>query len=475
MTLSTVPRYDPDGVDETTGHAVVLGASMAGMLAARVLSDRYVTVTVVEQDRLRDEAVRRRGVPQATQPHGLLEGGRETIEDLLPGYCDALVDAGGVEVDTGTDVEFYDDGVELARSGGERTMLCASRPLFELIVRRRLATVESIELRDGCTFLDYLHDECRGAVDGVRIRDEAGESADLEADLVVDATGRTSRTPSWLAEHGYPEPSLDEVHIDVQYGTVQIRRPAGDRRTVFLPASHPYRRGGLVVPVEEDRWIVNLHGFHGDHPPADVEGFREFADGLVTPVIADLLDALPVLSESVDRYPIPSSRRYRYEDLDSFPEGLLVVGDAVASFNPIYAQGMTVAAFEALCLHHELAAGDDDLAPRFFDAAASVVDVAWSMGVGPDFEFPETEGPRPSGSRVAGWYMGRLQRRAREDPVLTEALTRVIQFERPPTSLFRPGIAWRVLSPFAGLFGSDDPASTEDTGPSGVVTSSGED
>ena len=454
MTLATVPRYNPESVREMGGRAVVVGSSVAGLLTARVLADRFAAVTIIDRDQLADEPEPRPGVPQSSQPHGLLEGGRATIEDLFPGYCDALIDAGGVEVDTGSDVEFYDDDIELAQSGVERSMYCATRPLLELIIRRHLIAVEGVELRGGCTFLDYRHDDRRGVVEGVQIQNESGKTTTLEADLVVDATGRTSRTPSWLAEHGYQKPPLDEVRVDLQYGTVQVERPPGNRRTIFLPASHPYRRGALVVPVEGGRWIVNLHGFHGDHPPDDFDGFRQFAEGLATPAVAELLYETRVTSETVDRYPIPSSRRYQYEDLERFPEGLLVVGDAIASFNPIYAQGMTVAAFEALVLHHTLADGEDALAARFFEAATSVIDIAWSMGVGPDFEFPETEGPRPSGSRLAGWYVGRLKRRARRDPVLTEALTQVIQFERPPSSLFRPHVMWRVLSPISGLFGS---------------------
>jgi len=148
-----------------------------------------------------------------------------------------------------------------------------------------------------------------------------------------------------------------------------------------------------------------------------------------------------------------------YEVLDRFPEGLLVVGDALASFNPIYAQGVTVAAFEALVLHHALADGVDDLATRFFGAAASVVDTAWSLGVGPDFEFPGTEGRRPSGGRAAGWYVSRLRRRARSGPVLREVLARIIHFERPPSSLFHPRVMWRLLSPVTGWFHTAEPES----------------
>lgn len=447
MTLATIPRYDPDRITGTDGHAVVVGASMAGMLAARVLADRYASVTVIDRDPLPDEPVARRGVPQSAQPHGLLEGGRATIEDLFPGYFDALVDAGGVPVDIGTEVETYNDGIQLARGEMEsKTMYCATRPLFDLIARRHLRDIDGVGLRGSCQFVAYLVDDA-STIRGVRIRDETGETVELAADLVVDATGRTSRTPAWLDAHGHPRPQLDEVRIDLSYGTVVVERPPDDRRMMLIPAAYPATRGGVVVPVENNRWVVNVHGFHGDHPPSDARELRTFAAGLATPAVLELLRNHSLVDEAVHQYPIPSSRRYRYETLDRFPEGLLVVGDAIASFNPIYAQGMTVAALESLWLHHVLAEGDDDLASRFFGRAAAVVDLAWSMSVGPDFAFPETEGPEPSRNGLVGRYLSRLTRRARHDPYLTDAFSQVIQFEHPPSSLFRPSVLWRVFAP----------------------------
>jgi 2-polyprenyl-6-methoxyphenol hydroxylase-like FAD-dependent oxidoreductase len=456
MTLATIPRYDYDRVKGTDQHAVVIGASMAGMLAARVLADRYSTVTVVDRDPLPDEAVARRGVPQSRQPHGLLEGGRATLEDLFPGYCEALVEAGGVVVDIATELEHYDEGEPLARDPAvtETPMYCATRPLFDFVVRQQLATVEGVELRGSCQFLDYLLDG--DTVRGVRIRDEAGETGELAADLVVDATGRASRTPAWLEANGYPRPELDEVRIDLSYATVLLERPSDDRRTMLVPASYPDTRGAVIVPVEGDRWAVNLHGFHGDHPPSDVHGFRTFAADLSTPAVLELLDTHRLVDDEVHQYPIPSSRRYRYDELETFPGGLLVVGDAIASFNPIYAQGITVAALEALSLHHVLADGDDALAERFFDRAASVVNLAWSLSVGPDFAFPETEGVHPGGNALVERYMARLLRRAHYDPKLTDTFGRVIGFEQPPTSLFRPAVLWRVLSPVASARGRSE-------------------
>jgi hypothetical protein len=165
------------------------------------------------------------------------------------------------------------------------------------------------------------------------------------------------------------------------------------------------------------------------------------------PEPAAIVDDHPLATDRIDRYPFPSNRRYRYEALDRFPDGLLVVGDAVASFNPVYAQGMSVAALEALVLHHVLADGTGALARRFFDRAAAVVDVPWNLAVGADFGFPETTGPRPRGTPFVDWYLGRLVGRAHTDSVLTDAFLRVLTMERPPGSLFRPGVLWRVLGP----------------------------
>lgn len=448
MTLASVPRYDPDRIDERDGHAVVIGASMAGLLAARVLTDRYESVTVLDRDLLPDEALARRGLAQATQPHALLEAGRATIEDLLPGFEEGLLEAGGVVADVATDIDFYAEGGFLSPPPASMPMYCATRPLFDLIVRRRLADVEGVSLRAPCSFVEYLAPD-PSIVEGVVIR-EAGEVIELAADLVVDATGRSSRTPAWLDAHGYDRPHLEEVRVDLAYSTVVVERPPADRRVILVPASHPHSRGGVVVPVEGDRWIVNAHGFHGDHPPTRTEKFEAFGDfaaGLPIPDVRDILDSYTLADDRIHHYPIPSSRRYRYGELDRFPEGLLVIGDAIASFNPIYAQGISVAALEALSLHHCLADGDTDLARRFFARAEEVVDLAWTMAVGPDFAFPETEGPKPRGSALVERYVARLTRKAHRDPELTDALYRVMRFERPPTTLFRPGVLWRVLKP----------------------------
>jgi 2-polyprenyl-6-methoxyphenol hydroxylase-like FAD-dependent oxidoreductase len=369
------------------------------------------------------------------------------MADLLPGSVDDVVAAGGVVTDFARGVDFYAEGGLLADGPAPIETISASRPLFEHLVRQHVTDVENVDLRANCQCTDYLLDEAGTTVEGVAIR-ENDVTETLSADLVVDASGRTSRTPAWLAAHGYASPAVDEVEIRMAYSTTFVRRPSGDRRTYLAPPSPPRTRGGMAAPIEGNRWIVNLQGVHGDTPPTDREGFRRFAASLPVPELARLLDEHEWVAEGIVHYPFPANRRNRYEDLDRFPGGLLVVGDAIASFNPVYAQGMSVAALEALVLHHVLAGGREDLAPRFFDRAASVVDIAWTLAVGSDFGFPETRGERPRGTAFVNWYLGRLLRRAQTDGALTDAFVRVLGMERPPGTLFRPGVAWRVLRPF---------------------------
>jgi 2-polyprenyl-6-methoxyphenol hydroxylase-like FAD-dependent oxidoreductase len=282
----------------------------------------------------------------------------------------------------------------------------------------------------------------------VQIRNEAGGIEDISADLVVDCTGRTMSTPNWLETHGYRRPPRDEVEIDLAYGTITVDRPADDRRAFHVMPCPPRTRNAVVLPIENDQWIVTLSGIHGDHPPDDIEKLLEFAASLPIDDIEQLIEAHEITSTEIKRYPFPASVRRRYWELRGIPNGLIVLGDAIASFNPIYGQGMSVAALEALQLHHALAeSGLDDLARRFFDRAESVVDDAWNVSVGTDFRFAETTGPKPPGTDLLNRYLARLTRKAHEDGTLADAYARVVTMQEPPTSLLRPRIAWRVLKP----------------------------
>jgi 2-polyprenyl-6-methoxyphenol hydroxylase-like FAD-dependent oxidoreductase len=454
MTLANTTRYDADQVRSLGDRAVVLGASMAGLLSARVLLDAYDEVIVVERDSMPSTPTPRRGVPQGHHVHVLLEAGRATLCDLFPSYGEDLIDAGALIINVGEDLEQYESGGVLAPPATRMEMYCASRPLLEGVAAERLRALDGVEIRDDCQFTEYVADESASRVEGVRVRED-GDTAAIPADLVVDATGRSSRTPRWLADHGYEEPPVSEVDVDFVYSTARFDRPAGDRRMLFAPQSPPRTSGGAAFPVEGGEWLVTFGGMHDADPPATVAGFESYADRLPLDGIDRIVAEHDVVSEGVDRYPFPSNRRRRYEALDRFPENLVVTGDAIASFNPIYGQGMSVAALEAVRLHHLLATGDTDaIGRRFFREAAEVVDIAWSMAVGADSAFEATTGPSPTGVGLFNRYLSRLLERAQTDPELSEAYYRVVGMEEPPTALLRPRTVWRTLGPRLHTTGS---------------------
>jgi len=444
VTLENVTRYDCERLGGVGEHAVVVGGSMAGLCAARVLADAFDRVTVLERDPFPEEPVTRDGAPQTSHPHAMLEAGRVTLENFFPGFGEDLLSAGGLMVDAATEMDYYDRGGYLTTPPNRLPMYCATRPLFEHVVRRRVRALDGVRLRGETPATDYRLDG--DTVTGVTVRDGDGETA-LSADLVVDATGRTSRTPGWLDENGYPTPDTEAVEVGVTYSTVRVERPPDDRRVLFVPPDSPRTRGGVALPVEDGRWEVIIQGVHGDDAPTDSEEFIAFAESLPVPDLGEIAREQTWVSD-VHHYPFPNSLRRRYETLDRFPEGLVVTGDAIASFNPVYGQGMSVAALDALSLHHALAAGGlDGLGVRFFDRAAEVVDVVWKLAVGRDFEFEETAGPKPLGTDLFNRYVARLIRRAHSDPLLAEEVYRVFRLEQPPTALLRPGVVGRTLSP----------------------------
>lgn len=448
MTIANLPRYQSDRLSTRGQRAIILGASMSGLFAARVLADAYETVTIIEKDELPDTPDSRDGVPQGNHPHLLLKAGQQTIEDFFPGFCEKLLTAGGLLIDWTSDLYYYDEGGYIAGGPTRIPMYAASRPLFEIIVRRQVAQINEVEFRENCQFRSYLTNSDETAVTGIEMWDEAGSTERLTADLVVDATGRTSRTPAWLDTIGYQSPPVDEVEINVTYGTVQLSRPDDDRRMLFIPPSGSRTKGGGAFPIENNRWLVTLVGIHDDQPPSDPDSYIEYARDLPGPNLGQLLASHEWVNETIKQYPFASSIWRHYESLDRFPDNLLVIGDAVASFNPIYGQGMSVTAMEALQLHHLLAdTPPSALALRFFDQNARLVRIAWRLSVGADFQFEQTQGPKPFGTDLFNWYVSRLIRSAHTDGVLANRFARVVMMDSSPTALIHPDTLYRVITP----------------------------
>lgn len=441
MSLASIPRYDPNDAERTAGTAVVVGGGAAGLIATRVLADHFERVVLCERDPLSDSVAFRRSVPQDRQPHLLLGAGQAILDDLLPGLTESVIRSGGMLIDWTRDLIYYEAGGHIASGSESIPMLAASRPLLEYEIRSRVRAWQGIELKAPCHVSGYhLVD---GQVSGV-----VTDQGVLEADFVVDASGRSSTTPSWLAENGYERPAVEEVTIDVEYSSVRVSRPSHERRMVIVPPSAPRTRGGGAFPIENDQWIVTLQGMHGDSPPSSIESFRAFTKALPIDDLTQILEDHSIESENAAVYPFPVSRRHRYERLADRPDRLVVIGDALATFNPIYGQGISVSALEAMELHQALLGDRIDVAvDRYFKRAATVIDSAWRLSVGSDFRFDQTEGPRPRGTRLTNRYLERLFKRAHTNAHLAEAFAGVAMMQRPMTDLLRPSILWRVYRP----------------------------
>ncbi len=429
-------------------RAVVLGASMAGLLAARVLSESHDEVVLVDRDSLDDGAVARRGVPQGRHAHGLVAQGQQILEGLFPGLTDDLVRAGVRVGDFSGDIRWYFGGRRMRPSRSGLLSLAASRPVLEDHVRRRVFAVPQVTVCSGHSIDGLVTDRHGGRVVGVRVTAVGGEQTTLESDLVVDATGKGSRTPVWLEELGYERPVEEQVGIRLAYTTRHYRLnsdPFGEDIAIIPAATPSHPRGAFFYPVPsgEGHVQLSLTGVLGDHPPTDPDGFTEFSRTLPIPDVHDaIVDAEPL--DEPTRIHYPASVRRRYEDLRRFPEGFLVLGDAVCSFNPVYAQGMTVAAREALSLRRHLRAAEPLMATRFFRDVGRDVQAPWELAAGADLGYPGAEGRRTLKTRLANAYTSRLQRAAEHDARLSEAFVRAAGLVAPPQSIMRPNLLLRV-------------------------------
>jgi 2-polyprenyl-6-methoxyphenol hydroxylase-like FAD-dependent oxidoreductase len=430
-------------------RAVVLGASMAGLLAARVLADAYAQVTVLDRDELSETPMHRRGVPHGSHIHGLLARGHQALEELFPGLTAELVAHGVPAGDMLADARLYLSGHRLRQAHAGLVVLCASRPVLEGHVRARVRALPNLRFIDRCDIVGLAATPDGRRVTGVRVLRRAAGSAEqvLGADLVVDATGRGSRTPIWLEALGHPRPQEEQVRIGLGYATRTYRLPPdalGGDLAVLQAATPQHPRTGALQMLEGDRWMLTLGGILGDHPPTDPDGFLDFARSLRFPDIYETIRDAEPLDDPVP-FRFPASVRHRYERLDRFPDGLLVMGDAVCSFNPVYGQGMSVAALEALTLRRHLERGAAPQPRRFFGDLPRVVDVPWDIAAGGDLVFPGVQGRRTLKARMVNAYIARLHAAAAHDASLASAFVRVAGLVAPPQTLLRPDVAVRVL------------------------------
>lgn len=445
------------------GRAVVIGGGIAGLLAARVLADHFEKVLLLERDKYPDSPGLRSGAPQAKHVHLLLLRGKEILENFFPGLSKELITLGAETVKMGPELgvlTYY--GWRVKHPGGLK-LLAFTQPLFEWCIRRRLANITAVKTMEGCRVTGLVAGKDGNSVKGVRVHfsREPNQEKRVYGQLVVDTSGRFSRTPDWLSELGYREP--DETVVDPYLGYASRFYEKPEEFVSGSPGSEEWKallilgkppdqtRGGVLLPVENDRWHVTLVGVGGDYPPNDEAGFLEFAGTLRSGIIYDLIsDARPL--SPVTGYRSTKNRRRHYEKLSRWPKGFIVMGDALCAFNPVYAQGMTVAAQQAIVLEQCLDKNpqnsfhEENMARNFQREVVQAIETPWMMAVTDDVRWPETEGGN-SGfpEHLKHLYLDAVIALATESPEIDELFAQVAHLVEPVDKLFHPRVALRAV------------------------------
>ncbi|MFO1146633.1 MAG: FAD-dependent monooxygenase [Rhodospirillales bacterium] len=446
--VRAAPRY---------ASAVVIGGSIAGLLASRVLSAYFERVTLVERDRFPAQAGPRKGLPQARHLHVLLARGRDALQQLFPGIAGEMMAAGAETIDAGHDIAWLTQAGWGARFRSQICSFACSRPLLDHVIRRRVAAIRNITIREATEIAGLRLAADGRRIAGVVVNDRtSGARKDIAANLIVDASGRASRMPDWLADFGFERPEETVVDAHLGYASRIYRRPPAapaDWKCLYVQAAPPERtRGGVAFAIEGGRWIVTLGGVGGDYPPTDEAGFDQFMRSLASPELFEAVEGAEPLSP-IAGYRATENRWRHYERLSRRPEGLLVLGDAACAFNPVYGQGMTMAALGALLLgdslktwHQRRHPAFDGLAATFQRALAGINKNPWLLATSEDFRSPLLDGARPGlSSRLTHRYLDRLIAHTTSDQDLRCVFLGVLHMVNPPDALFRPDILARVL------------------------------
>ena len=435
--------------DQRGGRAVVLGGGMAGLLAARVLSDKYADVVVVDRDKLTGTTGARNGVPHGRHAHCLVARGQQIYEELLPGLTQGMSGAGVRLGDFNGQIQWYFNGHRLAASASGLICVSSGRPILEQHVRQHVQQIANVSFREQFDIVGLVTTPDAGRVTAARIqrREQGGQPEMLAADLVVDTTGRGSRMPSWLADLGYEAPPEDRIKVDLAYTTRHYRlksNPFTHDIAINQAGTPVFPRGVFCYLLPDGLTVeLSLTGVLGDHAPTDPTGFHDYIKSLPLPVHWEFVRDADPLDDPV-RFKFPASVWRHYERLTRFPDGLLVMGDAVCSFNPVYAQGMTVAGMEALTLRGHLQ-GTGPLNPAaFFGEIAEQIAGPWQFSAIADLGYPGVEGERTDEIRLVNQYVPAVLAAATQDPVVTDAFLRVAGLVEEPMSLMHPDIAIRV-------------------------------
>jgi 2-polyprenyl-6-methoxyphenol hydroxylase-like FAD-dependent oxidoreductase len=450
---TALPSSRADGATPLAARAIVVGASIAGMLAARVVAPHAREVIVLDRDVFEATPGPRRMTPQSAHVHMLLKGGENAINRMVPGFRDAIENAGSVKVRAGLD---FLGGSELGfgpRWDSEMDLHAQSRWTLEHCLREQvLASTPNVTLRSGITVRGLRVDAASNRVTGVNI--EGGDDASMDADIVIDASGRGEAALRWLSALGLALPEIEQVGVDFGYASAVLELdPEQARDWKGLAMGNLPRvgaRGAVILPIENGQYMVALGGRAGDYPPDTAEGIVEYAKSLPQGLMHETLSRAKFVSP-VARLIYPANRFRHYERLETLPEGLMPIGDAVCSFNPTYGQGMSSAAMQAEALQEVLTARDATeslrtIGQRYLQRAAEVCRMPWRQANYNDFLYPTTEGDREMFTQEELAYRMQVQIAAMRDPELRKLSHEVGQLLIPFEALLAPEIREKVAA-----------------------------
>ncbi|MFG3701408.1 FAD-binding monooxygenase [Micromonospora sp. NPDC047620] len=429
-------------------RAVVLGGSITSLFATSALSESYREVIVVDRDELLGVREARRGAPQARHINGLLARGARAMEELFPEITAQMISAGCPQTDLSGTVRWYFNGKPLKQVRAGLTNVGARRPIMEAHVRERVQALGNVTFMERYDITGLSTNPDRSRVTGARVqRRDGGAEETLEADLVVDATGRGSRTPVWLEALGYPRVEEEGTKIGLGYVTRHYRLrtdPFGTDHSIIAVANPTLPRGAIFTKTDSGLVELTAYGLLGDHPPTDPDGFNAFVKTLAAKEIHEaIIEAEPLDDPVLFRF--PTTLRRRYDRMPRFPERLIVLGDAVCTPNPVFAQAQSLAALQALALRDRLRLGAPPSSLDFMREVGRIIDPAWDMTEGINLSFPGVEGNRTPMLKLMQAYMYRVQIAATRDAAVTEQFMRSAGLVDPLEALMRPSMILRVL------------------------------
>lgn len=432
-------------------HAIVMGGSVAGLCAAAALTEVAKSVTLLERDADPRGAFPRKGTPQSYHAHVLLNLGARSLATLFPGVLDQLHARGAVHGDAAEICRWFIHGQWRPSFVKGLEISMQTRPMLEACLRENLQARAGVTLRFDTAIDEPIFDAATRGARGVRLA--SGEQ--LDADLVVDATGRGSRSPKWLEQWGFGRPKQQTVDVGLAYvsGMFEIPREALAVEALMIypraptspeDTSHAInKRGGVAFHVEDDRWMVTQFGYHGDHAPTDLSAFKTWAGSLPQTDLQKLLESATLVGE-LRKYGYPKQVRNLYEKLPRLPNNYVVHGDAVCSFDPVFGQGMSVASAEAVIMRKLIARRG--VRPKAIQAAfGRIIDDPWQLASAEAHLWRETHGWKPPGVGMLQKFTHRMHAAAAVDNEVYSAFLDVVHLDKRPTSLFKPRVLRKIL------------------------------